>query len=148
MAYLPLWIRISDLYDQAGTMTLHQSLLLLLFILQTFFNSFVFYVSFVCNFLYIFSIDFISAFSTFFSCIQTIVMTVYCCNCNDSLLLFSSQKQYNLHIHMSGLRSLYISLSLDLLVCQFVRFLKLIPNLYWKKIILYTSVRIKVDFGM
>lgn len=99
-----------------------------------------FYVSFVCNFLYIFSIDFISAFSTFFSCIQTI--------CNDSLLLCSSQKQYNLHIHMSGLRSLYISLSLDLLVCQFVRFLKLIPNLYWKKIILYTGVRIKVDFGM
>lgn len=49
---------------------------------------------------------------------------------------------------MSGLRSLYISLSLDLLVCQFVRFLKLIPNVYWKKIILYTGVRIKVDFGM
>lgn len=138
MAYLPLWIRISDLYDQAGTMTLHQSLLLLLFILQIFVNSFVFYVSFVCNFLYIFSIDFISAFSTF----------LHSNNCNDSLLLFSSQKQYNLHIHMSGLRSLYIFLSLDLLVCQFVRFLKLIPNLYWKKIILYTGVRIKVDFGM
>lgn len=97
-----------------------------------------FYVSFVCNFLYIFSIDFISAFSTF----------LHSNNCNDSLLLCSSQKQYNLHIHMSGLRSLYISLSLDLLVCQFVRFLKLIPNLYWKKIILYTGVRIKVDFGM
>lgn len=59
-----------------------------------------FYVSFVCNFLYIFSIDFISAFSKFFSCIQTI--------CNDSLLLFSSQKQYKLHIYMSGLRNLYI----------------------------------------
>lgn len=130
VAYLPLWIGISDLYDQAGTMTLHQSLLLWRFILQTFVkgkSKFILVLHFI-NLCVIFDTFLIYAYSTLFRCFQII--------CNDSLLLFSSKSNKPTHVQSGG----YISLSLDSMVCQFVRFFKVIHDQYWKKIVLYIPV--------
>lgn len=84
--------------------------------------------SFAFHLCVIFDTFLIYAYSTLFRCFQII--------CNDSLLLFSSKSNKPTHVQSGG----YISLSLDLVVCQFVRFFKVIHDQYWKKIVLYIPV--------
>lgn len=84
--------------------------------------------SFAFHLCVIFDTFLIYAYSTLFRCFQII--------CNDSLLLFSSKSNKPTHVQSGG----YISLSLDWMVCQFVRFFKVIHDQYWKKIVLYIPV--------
>lgn len=74
--------------------------------------------SFAFHLCVIFDTFLIYAYSTLFRCFQII--------CNDSLLLFSSKSNKPTHVQSGG----YISLSLDWMVCQFVRFFKVIHDQY------------------